>query len=164
MNIVRVKRPTHHQCLALSALHGSAFAQPWGAASIGILIDTPGTFAFVAGGQTQPVGFLIARVAADESEILTLAVSPGARRQGHGAGLVRSAAVHAQILGARAMFLEVETTNAAARKLYEALGFSCVSVSAARAITPMRGAKPEDALVLRSNLPLSPLGKSAPAG
>jgi ribosomal-protein-alanine N-acetyltransferase len=68
-------------------------------------------------------GFVLARVAADEAEILTLAVAADARRQGHGASLLAHAMAAAAARGAAAMFLEVAATNEAARALYTAAGF-----------------------------------------
>jgi len=67
---------------------------------------------------------ILARVAADEAEILTLAVTPAARRRGLGTALLRAAMHRARDLGATAMFLEVAVTNQPARALYASLGFS----------------------------------------
>ena len=65
---------------------------------------------------------LLARVAADDAEVLTLAVRPGARRQGIATGLLLAAAAEAHACGATALFLEVATTNAAAQALYRRAG------------------------------------------
>jgi ribosomal-protein-alanine N-acetyltransferase len=67
--------------------------------------------------------FIMVRVAADEAEILTLAVPPLLRRRGRGRALLDAAIVHARMRGARAMFLEVSATNDAARALYAQAGF-----------------------------------------
>jgi [ribosomal protein S18]-alanine N-acetyltransferase len=91
-------------------------------------------------------GMIIARVAADESEILTLAVSPGQRRRGIGSRLLRLAMDRAAERGAMSMFLEVAMTNDAARALYAALGFA----EAGRRLGYYAGGT--DALVLRSTL------------
>jgi ribosomal-protein-alanine N-acetyltransferase len=107
---------------ALAALHAAAFpeAERWDAAAIGGLLALPGAFGVVRPGQ----GFVLARVAADEAEILTLAVAPDARRQGGGAALLAAAMAQAALRGAAAMFLEVSEGNAAARALYAAAGFA----------------------------------------
>ena len=62
-------------------------------------------------------------MAADEAEILTIAVAPAAHRQGIGAALLAAAMAQAALRGAAAMFLEVAEGNAAARALYAAAGF-----------------------------------------
>ena len=58
----------------------------------------------------------------DELHVTTLAVRPERRRQGHARALV--AAALAAFPEARRVHLEVRPSNAAARTLYEALGFA----------------------------------------
>ena len=73
--------------------------------------------------QAEADGFVLLQVAADEAEILTLAVRSSARRRGTGSRLVVAAGVRASAMGARRLFLEVAEDNAAARALYATLGF-----------------------------------------
>jgi len=141
----------------LAAIHAAAFSDPWTARAIGELLASPGTFAFHAEG-----GFVLARIAGGEAEILTLAVRPDWRRHGTGGALVRAAAEQAVALGGRRIFLEVAVSNHAARALYTALGFG--EVGRRKGYYALGAQKREDALILRSNLPLSPLGKSPGAG
>jgi ribosomal-protein-alanine N-acetyltransferase len=107
---------------ALAALHATAFpaAEAWGADAIRLMLEMPGAFGLHRPG----AGFVLARVAADEAEILTLAVAPGARRAGHGGALLAGAMAAAAARGAAAMFLEVSEQNAPARALYAAAGFT----------------------------------------
>ena len=102
------------------------------------------------------------RVAAQEAEILTLAVVLAKRRRGIGANLVRSAATHTQQLGAEQIFLEVASANVAAQRLYGGLGFH--EVGRRKDYYALGGGKFDDALILRCNLPLAPLGKSSTSG
>ena len=141
----------------LASLHAASFADAWTEQAIADLLKMPGAFAFA--GDT---GFILARAAAGEAEILTLAVAPDTRRQGLATALVLAAASHAHLLGAQSFFLEVAVGNDAARALYTRLGF--VEAGRRKGYYAAAGRKPEDALVLRSNLPLSPLGKSPAAG
>jgi ribosomal-protein-alanine N-acetyltransferase len=60
------------------------------------------------------------------------------------------------------MFLEVAISNVAARALYDRLGFT--EAGRRKGYYARPGSPPEDALILRSNLPLSPLGKKPSAG
>ena len=69
-----------------------------------------------------PGGFLIARKAADEAELLTLAVAPNCRRAGLGTALLKSAMATLGETGAKQLFLEVEDGNEAALQLYRSLG------------------------------------------
>lgn len=70
------------------------------------------------------VGFLVARtLAADEHEILNLAVAPDFRRKGVARALLDSA-----LAGFRgAVFLEVRESNETAKKFYKSLGFKELS-------------------------------------
>ena len=104
---------------ALAALHAACFPQPWDAGAISALLVTPGTFAFA-----HDDGFVLARAAGGEAEILTLAVAPAARGQGLGRGLLQAAIIKARELGAQTMFLEVGADNPAALALYAGLGFA----------------------------------------
>jgi ribosomal-protein-alanine N-acetyltransferase len=142
---------------SLAAIHAECFPDPWDSRAIAELLATPGAFAFAA-----PDGFIIVRLAAGEAEILTLAVSPQARRFGTGTALVIAAATHAHKIGAQTLFLEVAAGNLPARTLYRRLGF--VEVGLRKGYYTAGRVRPEDALILRSNLPLSALGKTPAAG
>ena len=107
---------------ALAVLHAAAFeaAERWDAAAIAALLAIPGAFCLHIPG----AGFVLARVAADEAEILTLAVIPRARRRGHAGALLAGAMAAALLRGAGTMFLEVSDRNGAARALYARAGFA----------------------------------------
>ncbi|WP_200306808.1 GNAT family N-acetyltransferase, partial [Paracraurococcus ruber] len=115
-------RPRPADARALAALHALAFppAEAWGADVIALMLEMTGGFGAWEPGR----GLVLARAAAGEAEILTLAVAPAARRQGLGARLMASALAGAAARGAAAMFLEVAAGNAAARALYAGLGFA----------------------------------------
>src|SRR5262249_51240454 len=103
----------------LARIHAACFAKAWDAKTLGDMLKSPGILALSA-----PHGFVLARVAADEAEILTLAVAPEARRQGLARALVVEAVVRAHAKGAAQTFLEVSRVNTAARALYGSLGFA----------------------------------------
>jgi ribosomal-protein-alanine N-acetyltransferase len=107
----------------LAALHAACFPQAWDAAAISALLVTPGSFAYA-----HDDGFVLARVAGGEAEILTLAVTPMARGKGLGRALLQAAISRARELGAQTMFLEVGTDNPAALALYAGLGFAKVGM------------------------------------
>jgi [ribosomal protein S18]-alanine N-acetyltransferase len=127
----------------LAALHAVCFDDAWDAAALRALLVSPGTYAF-----HNTDGFVLARVAGGEAEILSLAVAPQARGKGLGRALLRTAIAKAEQMGADAMFLEVGSDNPAALALYAGLGF--VNVGARKAY--YRG---RDALVLRLSLPVN---------
>ena len=129
----------------LAALHAACFSQAWDAAAITALLGTPGTFAF-----HHNDGFVLARTAGDEAEILTLAVAPAARARGLGRALLQAAIGQARALGAQSLFLEVGADNPQALALYAGLGFTKVGTRKAYYSTPSGGT---DALLLRLPLP-----------
>lgn len=149
--------PPNADLAPLAAIHAACFADAWTVRALAELFATPGTSI-----HSSDEGFILARAAAAEAEILTIAVSPRAQRHGLGRALVIEAASHAQQSGARAMFLEVAVSNIAARALYTGLGFT--EAGRRKGYYARPGKPAEDALILRSNLPLSPLGKTSPCG
>ena len=102
-------------------------------------------------GRRRPIdGFVVARIAAGEAEILTLAVDPARRRRGSGERLAAAALDAVRAAGAEAVFLEVAIDNPAATALYGKLGF--VAAGRRRAYYPRREGPRVDALILRRDL------------
>jgi ribosomal-protein-alanine N-acetyltransferase len=115
---VRPAEPADAQ--ALAALHAAAFERAWAEASFEALLADPGAIAVLAAGQ----GFALARVAADEVEVLTIAVAPQARRRGVGGALLDAVLRAARARGVRTAYLDVAADNAAAAALYARFGFA----------------------------------------
>lgn len=134
--------PAH--AAALAAIHASAFPprEAWGEDAITIQLALPGAFGLI----DDRGGMLLGRMAADEAEVLTLAVAPEARRQGIATLLLRAAKAHVGARGGTGVFLEVATGNAAALALYAREGF--VEVGRRRRYY----SDSADALVLRATL------------
>ena len=130
----------------LAALHATAFDAPWTAEALADLLDQSGVLAL-----TRPDGFILIRIVADEAEVLTLAVKPGARGRGVGRGLTLEAAAVAAAHGVARLFLEVAEDNAPARALYGRVGFA--AVGRRPRYYARRAAPPVDALLLSLNLP-----------
>ncbi len=128
----------------LSSIHARAFPDDefWDERIIAGQLSQPGVFGLL----DKRGGMLLARLAADEAEVLTVAVVPEKRQQGVGGGLMLAAAAEARARGATRLFLEVSTRNPAARGLYQRLGFAQVG--------RRRGyyANGSDALVLSKDL------------
>src|ERR1051326_7808815 len=72
------------------------------------------------------IGFAAARINADELHINNIGVRPDPRRRGVGRALLGACLDIAARRGARLAVLEVRASNAAARALYERLGFTVV--------------------------------------
>ncbi len=113
---------------ACAALHAQSFAFAWPVSDIEALLaahSTLGDGAF-ASKSRDIEGFILARLAADEAEILTLAVHPRKRGQGIAGRLLRVNAAALAARGAKSLFLEVEAENAPALALYRRFGFETV--------------------------------------
>ena len=106
-------------------VHAAAFAHSWTAEEIESLLTSASTFGSAAldPSTNRLRGFALSRLAADEAEILTIAVDPGWRRRGVGRDLMREHLQRATLAGARALFLEVDADNTAAITLYHRFNF-----------------------------------------
>jgi [ribosomal protein S18]-alanine N-acetyltransferase len=69
------------------------------------------------------VAYTVASLVADQAELESIAVLPGARRQGIGRALCGAAIRWAVANGAEHIVLEVRSANAAAQAMYSQLGF-----------------------------------------
>jgi ribosomal-protein-alanine N-acetyltransferase len=107
----------------LAILRESPEAAAWSQESLLQLASVDPT-AWVAELNAGIVGFLIGRIAADEFEILNMAVSKGHRRSGIGSRLLESALEFSRIAGSPRVYLEVRVSNAPAVALYARHGFA----------------------------------------
>ncbi|MBI4401889.1 MAG: ribosomal protein S18-alanine N-acetyltransferase [Nitrospirae bacterium] len=102
------------------------------------------------GGQEEPgeiVGYICFWVVFEELRLMNLAVAPSVRRQGIATQLVRYALAFGRDRGAVRADLEVRASNAAARRLYERLGFRQIAVRAKYYANPT-----EDAVLMERDL------------
>lgn len=101
----------------LAAVHQTAFAAPWSETEFAALLEKSGARAF----GTKDGFILMQKPGPDgDSEILTLAVAPAARRQGLARRLIGHACRQMQVV---CVHLEVSVANQAALALYQSLGF-----------------------------------------
>ncbi|HAH10355.1 MAG TPA: ribosomal-protein-alanine acetyltransferase [Alphaproteobacteria bacterium] len=112
-------------CGVLAELHFECFQDCWDAESIADLLRLPGHFAVAGQSADSPelIGFGLARVAADEAEVLTICVVPHSRCKGVGRQILLALHDQAAALGADAIYLEVSVVNSAAIVLYKGLGY-----------------------------------------
>ena len=111
---------------AVAGIHAASFDRPWGLTEFERLLAEENSLAHVAASAAAE-GFALSRLAADEAELLSIAVLP--RRRGEGiAGRLLAAHLEALALNrVRTLFLEVEEGNAPAIALYRRRGFAEVS-------------------------------------
>lgn len=108
----------------MARIHAASFDEVWSGVMLRRILSMPGTTGITARLRRRWTvsGFALLRVAADESELLSLAVAPEQRGTGVGTLLLRGAMDHARDAGATRLFLEVAEDNAVARHLYEGHG------------------------------------------
>ena len=110
----------------MAGLHASCFAKAWDEAAMAQFIASPDTLCLIASvvdnSVGAPAGFLIARKAADEAELMTLGVAPACRRMGFGRALLAALVRELRRTGGKRLFFEVEDGNDAALGLYRSFG------------------------------------------
>ncbi|MFG1478437.1 GNAT family N-acetyltransferase [Xanthobacter sp. V4C-4] len=117
----------------LAQLHGASFAHGWATEEFERMLAEPavrghvavvgGRGAFLPGGVA---GFVLSHVVVPEAEILSIAVTAGARGRGLGRELLAYHLARLAAEGVTTSFLEVEEGNAAALKLYARIGYQQV--------------------------------------
>ena len=114
----------------LASLHQTCFARSWDQAAMAQFTASPEVLCLigsVAGGaEGAPAGFLIAQKTGEEAEILTFGVAPSCRNMGLGRALLQTATELLRASGTKRLFLEVETGNEAALRLYRSFGGEAV--------------------------------------
>ena len=141
-----VRTATPDDASRLADLHAHCFDDAWDEAAFMAFLRDSFTFALIA----DEHAFIVVRVAADESEILTLGTRPDSRRFGLARTLVEAAGAEAQRRGAHRMFLEVAADNLAAQTLYVGAGFDPIGRRPAYYIRS--GGKAVDAVILSAAL------------
>ncbi len=110
----------------LAQLHGASFHRGWGEAEFETMLSERNTLVHRLRQGRKIIGFAVSRLAADEAEILSIAVAADQRGRGLSRDLLLTHLGHLAGRGVRTIFLEVEENNQPARRLYERTGFAVV--------------------------------------
>ena len=108
----------------LAELHGAAFHRGWGEGEFEGMLTERNTLVHRLRIGRRIVGFAVSRIAADEAEILSIAVAADHRGRGLSRELLLTHLGHLAGRGVRTVFLEVEENNQPARRLYARAGFA----------------------------------------
>lgn len=135
---------------AIATLHAASFRRGWSEQEVESLLVDRGVVAQRALIGRAFAGFIMSRLAADEAEILSVAVARNCRGRGLAGQLLTLHLRRLAGLGVRTVFLEVDEHNAPAIKLYGRAGFR--EVSRRPNYYPQPGSKTAAALVLRRDI------------
>ncbi len=118
----------------MDAAFDPAFGEAWNRRQVSDALAMPSTHALIMDAEGKdisasctdairaPAGFVMTRAAADEEELLLIAVSPDCRGRGFGRALIARLFDHAKARGTTRIFLEMRKGNPA-EHLYRASGF-----------------------------------------
>ena len=135
---------------AIARLHAASFHRGWSDGEIEQMLLDRSTVAHRAMVGRSLAGFILSRMVAGEAEILSVAVASARRGHGIARALLNLHLRRLAGLGARAVFLEVDENNTAARRLYARAGFR--EVGRRPGYYQQGRDKPAAALVLRRDL------------
>jgi ribosomal-protein-alanine N-acetyltransferase len=121
-----VEPASQRDAARLAQLHGASFHRGWGEAEFEAMMSERNTLVHRLRLGRKIIGFAVSRMAADEAEILSIAIDAGQRGRGLSRNLLLTHLGHLAGRGVRAIFLEVEENNQPARRLYERAGFGVV--------------------------------------
>ena len=142
----------------IANLQAANFDKAWPAGDVAKLLRNSCTSALIAHFDRTPVGYVMSRVAADEAEILSIAVNASSRCRGLGCAMMTVLEGRLRDLDCRDLFLEVDATNVAAIAFYASCGCSCVGMRRNYYKSPC--GQPRDAIVMRRSITQSEVGEA----
>ena len=135
---------------AIAKLHAASFQRGWSEDEIEHMLLDRNVIAHRATIGKKFAGFIMSRIAADEAEILSVAVSTSHRGRNIARAMLRHHLGRLAAFGIRMAFLEVDEGNTPALRLYRRAGF--VEVGRRPGYYPNASGRPTSALVLRRDL------------
>ena len=136
--------------MAFAQIHGASFHRGWGEGEFERMLTERNTLVHRLRTGRKIIGFSVSRMAADEAELLSIAVAETHRGRGLSNNLLLTHLGHLAGRGVRRVFLEVEENNQPARRLYERAGFTVVGRR--ERYYQQGGGEPLNALLMRRDL------------
>lgn len=126
MSAARIVELGPDAAAAMAVLHRQCFADAWDEDAFCALLSAPRIAAYGIIGTPDLAALALWRCAADEAEVLTIAVTPQHRRRRLANRLLAAVSTAARGQGATCLFCEVAEDNVPARALYAQLDFVIV--------------------------------------
>ena len=147
---VAVEPASERDVAAFAQIHRASFHRGWGEDEFERMLHERNTIIHRLRAGRKTIGFSVSRMAADEAEILSIAVAETHRGRGLSNTLLLTHLGHLAGRGIRTVFLEVEENNQPARRLYQSAGFSVVGRR--ERYYRQSGSEALDALLMRRDL------------
>ena len=125
-NAAVVEPATLRDAPRLAQLHRASFHRGWGTDEFEQILIERNALAHRLRSGNSTIGFIVSRIAADEAEILSVAIASKYRGRGYSRDLLHTHLGHLAAHGLKTVFLEVEENNRPARSLYQRAGFRVV--------------------------------------
>ena len=125
---ITLRRADESDAPALAEMEKQCFPDPWSEESLRRVLANPAVYYLVAEANGIIAGYAGMTIAADECEIINIAVADSMRRCGIGNDLVTAVIGICQSSGVSSVFLEHRESNAPASSLYDKFGFVPYSV------------------------------------
>jgi [ribosomal protein S18]-alanine N-acetyltransferase len=147
MGEIVVKEIEVHEIPWVLEIERMSFSEPWSESAF--LNEILKSYAInrVAVRTNRVIGYICVNYIIDEGHILNLAVHPDFRRQGIATILMNGAIHELKRKGCNYLYLEVRTSNSAAKKFYERFGFAVAGIRKDYYISPK-----EDAVIMMGRL------------
>jgi [ribosomal protein S18]-alanine N-acetyltransferase len=118
-----IEPATARDAAKLAELHAASFHRGWGEGEFESMLTERNTLVHRLRLGRSIIGFAVSRIAADEAEILSIAIAASHRGRGLSRDLLLTHLGHLAGRGVLTVFLEVEENNQPARRLYAGAGF-----------------------------------------
>lgn len=145
-----IEPATQRDAPALARIHGASFHRGWGEDEFESMLSERNTLVHRLRIGRKIVGFSVSRLAADEAELLSIAIAESHRGRGLSSKLLLTHLGHLASHGIKTVFLEVEENNQPARRLYQRAGFAVVGRR--ERYYQQAGGEPLNALLMRRDL------------
>ncbi len=141
----------------LASLHAQALPPGWPAADFAASCNNANRIVLKASDGESLAGLAVLQFAADEAEILSIAVAEEARRRGVASAMMKACAAACEQKLISHLYLEVAEGNGPAQKLYAKFGFRLLAHR--KNYYQAAGSAPVTALIMRLDIQrgLSPI-------